>query len=212
MSRECEKLHHLFHGLPRYTFPFNEEFVPLNGIYVLFEKGEEGHDGDRIVRVGTHTGVNQLRSRLKQHFENENKDRSIFRKNIGRAILTKNNDSFVKYWEYDLTTKLNREKYGSSIDKAKQAEVEKKVSAFIQENFSFIAFEVEQTAIRLNLEAMIISTVSLCDACKPSATWLGNCSPKEKIRRGGLWLVNELWKTNAKQFDFKTLEYYLGIK
>ncbi len=212
MSRECERLHHLFHAVKRHRFPFNEMEIPLNGIYVLFEKGEEGHDGDRIVRVGTHTGVNQLRSRLKQHFLNENKDRSIFRKNIGRAILTKNNDSFITYWEYDLTTKLNREKYGNSVDKAKQTEVEKQVSAFIQENFSFIAFEVEQTAIRLNLEAMIISIVSLCDECKPSVTWLGNCSPKEKIRRGGLWLVNELWKTNAKQFDFKTLEYYLGIK
>ena len=66
--------------------------VPLNGIYLLYERGELGHGADRIVRVGTHTGKNQLVSRLKQHFVHENKDRSIFRKNIGRAILNRQQD------------------------------------------------------------------------------------------------------------------------
>ena len=42
---------------------------------------------DRIVRIGTHTGENQLRSRLMQHFVKENKNRSIFRKNIGRCFF-----------------------------------------------------------------------------------------------------------------------------
>ena len=35
----------------------------------------------------------------------ENKDRSIFRKNIGRAILNKNQDPFLGQWELDLTTR-----------------------------------------------------------------------------------------------------------
>ena len=85
MSKKCNKLHKLFNNMKIYSFPFNEELIPKNGIYILFEKGEKGHNTNRIVRVGTHTGINQLRSRLKQHFLNENKDRSIFRKNIGRA-------------------------------------------------------------------------------------------------------------------------------
>jgi len=76
-------------------FPFCEDQIPLNGIYILFEKGELAHNTDRIVRIGTHTGINQLRSRLKQHFIVENKDRSIFRKNIGRALLNKNHDDFI---------------------------------------------------------------------------------------------------------------------
>ena len=58
---------------------------------------------DRIVRVGTDTGQNNLKSRMSQHFTNENKDRSIFRKNIGRAILNKNNSSLLNYWNLDLT-------------------------------------------------------------------------------------------------------------
>ena len=62
--------HNFFNGLKRFRFPFNERDIPLNGIYVLFEKGEKAHDCERIVRIGTHTGNNQLRSRLYQHFLN----------------------------------------------------------------------------------------------------------------------------------------------
>ena len=51
---------------------------------------------------------------MTQHFLNENKDRSIFRKNIGRAILNKENDSFLEKWEIDLTPKEAREKYSKS--------------------------------------------------------------------------------------------------
>jgi hypothetical protein len=64
--------------------------------------------GSRIVRIGTHTGANQLCSRLKQHFLNEMKDRSIFRKNIGRCLLKQANDPFLEFWELDLTSHAAR--------------------------------------------------------------------------------------------------------
>ena len=67
------------------------------GALVLFEKSEKAHDVDRIVRIGTHTGQDNLKSRLKEHFINEVKDRSIFRKNIGRCLLR--NDPFLQDWE-----------------------------------------------------------------------------------------------------------------
>ena len=54
--------------------------------------------------------------------------------------------------------------------------------------------------------------VSLCDECKPSKNWLGLFSPKEKIRKSGLWLVNELWKTPLSDEDMKELKQMLGIK
>ncbi len=41
----------------------------------------------------------------------------------------------------------------------------------------------------------LISTVSLCKNCIKSQNWLGNYSPKEKIRESGLWVVNELYKS-----------------
>jgi hypothetical protein len=209
MSEKCEKLHRLFNTFVRLKFPFNEKEITKNGIYILFEKGEEGHGADRIVRVGTHTGKNQLPSRLKQHFINENKDRSIFRKNIGRAILNRRNDSYLKEWELDLTTREGKEKFGSLIDKEKQKRIEKEVSDYIQNNFSFIVFPIENKEKRLEIESKIISTISLCNDCKPSSNWLGLYSPKDKIKESGLWLVNEL---NKKEISNEELEEFVNQK
>lgn len=206
MSKICHNIHQLFNGMQRFSFPFNDNEIPKNGIYILFEKGEIGHGGDRIVRVGTHTGINQLRSRLEQHFIKENKDRSIFRKNIGRAILRQNSDAFLKQWEWDLTTRVNKDKYLPLLDQEKQSDIEKKVSLYIQEAFSFVVFGVDSKNDRLNLESKIISTVSLCDECKPSGDWLGLSSPKHKICESGLWLVNELYKTPLDGANLNILE------
>ena len=210
MSEECSALHQWFNALPRLRFPFNEENIPLNGIYVLFEKGEKAHGADRIVRVGTHTGENQLRSRLQQHFINENKDRSIFRKNIGRALLNKEKDPFLGQWNIDLTTKEARQKHVALIDLAKLDLIEKKVSKCLQENFSFVVFEVKDKDKRLGLESGIISTVSLCKECQPAKSWLGLFSPKEKIRESGLWLEQELYKKPLSDKDIQELKKVLG--
>ena len=101
------KLHTLFNEQERITFPFEEKknTIPANGIYIMFEKGETYQGLDRIVRVGTHTGDNQLYSRLNQHFVKENKNRSIFRKNIGRAFLHKEQHPYAEKWEYDTTSR-----------------------------------------------------------------------------------------------------------
>ena len=203
MNNHCEHVHKLFCSMKRISFPFDKDMIPANGIYILFEKGETAHTVDRIVRIGTHTGENQLCSRLNQHFTNENKDRSIFRKNIGRALLNKNNDSFLEQWEIDLTTKEARNKH--AIDDTRQEAIEKEVTRYIQESFSFVVFEVESKDLRLSLESKIISTVSLCPECKQSKEWLGNYSPIVKIKKSGLWLVNELWKTPLNDEDIKCI-------
>ena len=212
MGEKCKILHQWFNSLKKLTFPFNDEDIPLNGIYVLFEKGESAHGTNRIVRIGTHTGDNQLVSRLKQHFIKENKDRSIFRKNIGRCLLNKENDPFLKQWELDLTSRKAKEKYAALIDFDKQNEIEKGVSEYIQNNFSFVVFQVDDKEKRLGLESKIISTVSLCKECFPSKNWLGLSSPKQKIRESGLWLVNELYKQPLSDGDMQELKILLGIK
>jgi hypothetical protein len=97
MSAVCTELHELLTSLPRHHFPFDASRIPLNGIYVLFEDGEVAHGTDRIVRVGTHNGDLRLSKRLIEHFVNENKDRSIFRKNIGRALLHRANDPLQQH-------------------------------------------------------------------------------------------------------------------
>lgn len=198
----CDKLHQLIHEQKTFSFPISSPEIPMNGIYILFQKGEVGHNGDRIVRVGTHTGNNQLRSRINQHFLNENKDRSIFRKNIGRCILNMNDDPYLPIWELDLTAKECRDKYEHLIDKDYQIAIEKKITNYLQENFYFGVIRVDDKEERLNLESKIISTVSSCSECKKSNDWLGNYSPKEKIRESGLWLVNELYKKPLEEADY----------
>ncbi len=206
MSKICNSLNKLFINYPRHTFPFDDGKIPLNGLYILFEKGEVGHNLDRIVRIGTHTGVNQLKSRLYQHFLLEKKDRSIFRKNIGRAILNKRKDQYLKIWEIDLTTRNNKNKYGSLIKQEYQSQIEREVSKYIQDSFSFCVFKVEDKDKRKKLESKLISTISLCNECSPSKKWLGWYSPKEKIKESGLWQVNELYKKPLSENDFLELE------
>lgn len=206
MSKECEILHEIVCSMKRHHFPFDESVIPQDGIYVLFEESELGHGAERIVRIGTHTGKNQLPSRLKQHFLNENKDRSIFRKNIGRAILSKMKDPYLEQWEINLTPRKARDKYSHKIDLDRQRKIESRVSQYIQQHFSFSVFEVKDKTRRLEIESKLISTVSLCNECKASSEWLGNYSPKDKIRESGLWLVNELYKTPFTFQELKQIE------
>ncbi len=205
MSTECTEIHKITNSIGRHGFPFDETRIPLNGIYILFQKGEKAHGQDRIVRIGTHTGDHQLRPRLKQHFLSENKDRSIFRKNIGRALLKKQNDPFLQLWELDLTTRKAKDNYSQQIDFDYQQKIESQVSKYIRDNFSFGVFEVASKEERLEIESKLISTVSWCDECKPSSAWLGNSSPKEKVVQSGLWLVNELYKTPCNASDIEHL-------
>lgn len=189
----CARLHEIFNGLERHQFPFDQGSIPKNGIYILFENGERAHgDRDRIVRIGTHTGQGNLPKRLIEHFLNEKKDRSIFRKNIGRALLQKRQDPFAEQWEIDLTTSAAKRRYSGKINVERLSEAEKYVSAIIRNTFTFCVFPVEDKQQRLVLEELIIATVNRCDVCGPSPAWLGNHSPKDQIRQSGLWLIQGL--------------------
>ena len=68
MSEICKEIHKVFNDLIEYSFPFDQKEIPKNGIYILFEKGENFNGLKRIVRVGTHTGNNQLQSRINQRY------------------------------------------------------------------------------------------------------------------------------------------------
>lgn len=208
MKDNCKLLHKLFNSSNRFSFPFEKDLdlIPKNGIYILFENGEKFNDVDRIVRIGTHTGENQLKSRLKQHFENENKDRSIFRKNIGRCFLNIEQNQYADIWEIDFTLKENKINKGHLIDRKFQNQLEGKISKYIQENLSFTVIEVNDKSERLNFESKIISTISFCKECKPSKNWLGLHSTKSKIRESGVWQVNELYKEPLNEGEMKKLK------
>ena len=206
MSELCTRLHHLSRTRMVHQHPIDTDRVPRNGIYLVFENGERGHGGDRIVRVGTHTGHNQLRSRLREHFIRENKDRSIFRKNIGRALLASLDDPYFETWNLDLTTRDAKARYGRRIDTDRQAAIERRVTEYIQGHFRVVLIEVDAKDARLRLESRLISTVSLCQECRPSSGWLGLHSPKRKISDSGLWAVNELYKEPLSSRELEQLE------
>jgi len=208
MSKLCKQVHLLFSSKPMFQFPFNPAKFPKNGIYVLFEDGETAHGAKRIVRVGTHSGDDHLRLRLRQNFMQDSKDRSGLRKIIGSAILQRDKDVFLKQWELD-STKRDEEDKTPIVDPKRLAEIEKKVTEYMQKHFQLSVIEVKEKTDRLELESKIISTLSRCDECKPSAGWLGLHSPKEKIRESGLWLTNELYKTQLVESDIEKLKTYL---
>ena len=187
MSGRCESLHNFCKSLTKFRYPFDTADFPRNGVYVMFEDGETAHGTDRIVRIGAHTGQNNLKQRLSEHFLKENKNRSVFRKNIGRALLHKANDEYLKVWNTDFTSGKNKEKYRDKFDGEKEREIERLVSEYIRKHISFAVFPVEDRELRLALETKMTGTVSLCEECGASAGWPGRSSPQYVIRNSGLW-------------------------
>lgn len=55
------------------------------------------------------------------------------------------------------------------------------------------------------LESSLIGTVARCKLCKPSSDWLGIHSPKEQIRKSGLWQVQHLLAPEITENDKKTI-------
>lgn len=192
-------------GLPKFDFRFDATLLPKNGIYILFEKGETGHRAQRIVRVGTHAGSNQLQSTLRQHFVAEEKDKSILRKNIGRALLNRDHDAYLTLWDVALTTPMQRSVFAEKVGMEKMNAVEKHVTGYMHDSFSFVVFGVEHKAERLLWESKIISTVAQCHDCRASADWLGSHSTQEKIRESGLWQLNELYQEPLSDIDLEEL-------
>jgi hypothetical protein len=204
-----DNLHELFNQLPRLKFPvLDESAIPENGIYVLFEKGETYNTLDRIVRIGSHIGDGNLFTRLKEHFENPNKNRSIFRKNIGRCFLNRDNNPYLSTWELDNIKKASKEKNKDKIDIEFEITFENKITQHIRKNFSFVTIAYGGSKLQLNLEKRIISTIAKSHPV-PSKNWLGNYSPKEKIRTIGLWQVNELNGEIISKDDLKMIQNFV---
>jgi hypothetical protein len=221
-SELCKWLHEQLEELPLIKFPFDLEQLPENGIYFFYEDGEVwGHGGNklRIVRVGTHRNGN-FRSRINEHyllnkdylnFDESNpkpSDRSIFRKNIGRALLNKNKDSYLEIWNIDFMEKKNVELWKSKRDIGKERRLEEMITKIIRERFSFRFIVLDDQVERMGskgLESSLIGTLSHCKLCRPSADWLGNYSSIEKIKESGLWLVQHLKNKPINENDKKII-------
>lgn len=204
-------LHKLVNELPRMRYPVDFTKLPNNGIYIMFEEGEKYFDFDRIVRIGTHRSPNRLKGRIRDHYINENKDGSIFRKNIGRTILNKNHDSYLRVWEYDLA-RTNNQGILQLANPSYQAIIEGYVSRYIRSKISFAVIgEITDESERLRLEEGIIATLNNDKDFAHSANWLGIYSPKEEIRNSGLWLVEGLDAEPLTNSEFERIKQLTKI-
>ncbi|MDR2544517.1 MAG: hypothetical protein LBD03_03060 [Methanobrevibacter sp.] len=142
---------------------------------------------------------------MNEHFIKENKDRSMFRKHIGRALLNKKNDPFLECWDKDLTSRKNKELYSDKIDSLKQKEVESKVTEYIRNNFFFTAIPIDYLKERKYFKKRLIATVNSCRECRPSSNWFGLFHPNKKIRKSGLWNVQYLKSSFLSEKDLNIL-------
>lgn len=204
----CMRLHTLFNEMPRYTWEQIDAIPFSDGIYIVFETGERYHDCDRIVRVGTHTSPDRLKRRLKDHFLNENHDGSIFRKNIGKAILNAHHDDYLPIWTMN-TSRLENQRY---MDKQKNADTERRVSEYMRKSFTFTAFPVVERDQRLRLEEAIISTLNHSPDFGPSVKWSGNHSPETEIRTSGMWLKQGLDAKMLTEQEYSIIKNCCGMQ
>jgi len=184
---DCDVIHKLFNQLPKLKWNDIQTIQFDNGIYIVFEKGELYKKYDRIVRIGTHTSDGRLKARLKNHFITENKDGSIFRKNIGLALLSLADDPYAEIWNLNTSSPDVCAKYATKIDKLYQKNIEQKVTQYIQDNMSFVCIPVDQTSDRLRLEEGLIATLNQSAEFRSSSNWLGLHNPKSEISQSGLW-------------------------
>lgn len=184
----CPHLHQMLTALPRYTWETIDDVPFQNGIYLVFEDGETYRGMPRIVRVGTHTSPNRLRQRLKDHFVKENRNGSIFRKNIGKALLNQVGDPYLEIWSRD----TSRPPYRGLEDPVRERKIERTVSQYLRTHMSFSAFEVSTPEQRLRLEEGIIASLCQGEDFAASDGWLGRFSPEPEIRESGMWLKQGL--------------------
>lgn len=187
-ASRCLRLHQMLTTLPRYTWEKINAVSFRNGIYLVFEEGETYRGLPRIVRVGTHTSPDRLRQRLRDHFVRENHNGSIFRKNIGKALLNQTGDSYLATWSLD----TSRPPYRGMENPHREREVEQAVSRYLRTHMTFSVFEVETQEQRLRLEEGIIASLHQAEDFQASSSWLGWFSPEKEIRESGMWLKQGL--------------------
>ncbi len=200
--------------------PFDLEKLPDDGIYFFYEEGEVwGHDGHRprIVRVGAHRSGN-FKSRINDHFifnerkmrfnemQSAPKDRSIFRKNIGRALLNKKESGYLKIWEINFTDKESRDTKNHLRNIELEKKIESWISGLLRENFGFRYIAVKNEMGAKGLESRLIGTIAQCEYCRPSKKWLGLHSPIDKIGGGKMWLVQHLGSGRITHNDKSRLQ------
>ena len=172
---------------------------PERGIYLFFEPTEYrlGRDELRVVRVGTHAvrsgSHSTLWGRLRSHKGTGdglgNHRGSIFRLHVGAALANRDPALRVPTWGV-----------GGSADRtvrAAEQPLERAVSEYLG-GLSLLWLSVldepgpdsDRAFLEQNLIGLLCGKSGPLDP--PSDTWLGLNSPRDEIRRSGLWNLDYL--------------------
>lgn len=190
---------------------------PDSGVYFFFEPGEmrANLESQRVVRVGTHRvsagSKAKLWNRLRTHRgtrKGTGKHRSsIFRLHVGNAISKKYPNLAIPSWGIRGT----RDK---TVLKT-EINLERKASSHIGKmGILWLAIEdkagpaSDRAYIERNLIGMLAGKSYPVDP--PSANWLGQFNPEERIKLSGLWNLDHLDYPYSPDF-LDILEEYVLI-
>lgn len=207
---KLEASHHQGLRLSAYS---GTRWLPVRGVYFFREPGEErpsSPSSPRIVRVGTHAvsagSKSTLWQRLRAHLGTRsgggNHRGSIFRLHIGAALQARDNVANATWGIGTSAPQALRESQAALIE---EAQWEKKVSAYVGEMTVLwvdVPDEPGPGSARAVIERNSIALLSngLAPLERASASWLGHKSPRDDIRRSGLWNVNHVSETYDPRF------------
>lgn len=190
---------------------------PYRGVYFFFEPGELriSHSKEpRVVRVGTHAvsadSKSSLWGRLRAHrgtgSGSGNHRSSIFRLHVGSALLSTTGGQLPTWGQ-----KAPR----SGQVRQREAAHEQRVSQHIcamsvrwVEISDEPGTQSDRGVIERNSIALLSNQFDPGDP--PSDNWLGLKSPRDEIRRSGLWNLNHVSEQHATGF-LDTLEHYVAL-
>jgi hypothetical protein len=183
----CGRIHAAIEHLPIYRAPADVPFS--DGLYFFYEQSEESPHGypHRIVRIGNHPhAAGRLVGRLKEHYAARpgGKNSSVFRRYLGGALMRREDPTSLclgpgpgrGHWE---------QHKAPACSECNPYELT--VTQQLNEHFWFRCLAIDDQNERNDFEQALIATVASCDACRPSADWLGNYAYNPLIREIGLW-------------------------
>jgi hypothetical protein len=183
---------------------------PKQGIYYFFERTENRENGNpKVVRIGTHAvskgSKTKYWERLRQHKGTKkgtgNHRGSVFRKLIGKSLISKHNLNLeFSEWGKNKTDKNNKQK---------EEKLELQVSEIIGK-MEFLSLSVPGESNKNNMRAYIEtnSIALLSNRNKkekidlPSENWLGSFSGHNHVLESGLWNSDD----TEKNYDSKFLD------
>ncbi len=209
-------IHRFFNSKTRFQFPYDKSLIKQltdsNGLYVLFEEGEKFEGMDRIVRIGSHDASFRLVPRLRDHFLSSKQRNSIFRKHIGRCLLSIEKDDYIHAWNKPFKKKVDKDRYKDIVDLAYEKKFEDKISDHIQENLSFSLIpKVYEKTKRDRIEEGLIAILNQSSFKDSSKNWLGNMHPDNRIREAKIWNIEYLNGVPLSKEEFTEMvePYYL---